>query len=75
MYTVRSNAHLIVTTDCTLSITACSKSKDADLEKYGATNIHLIAAHKILSLDYLHEIWTMASMETTLRAIDKCEHY
>jgi len=73
--TVRSNAHLIVTTDCTVSITACSKSKDTDLEKCGATKVHLIATHKFLSLDYLLEIWTMAPVEIKLRAIDGCEHY
>jgi len=33
LYAERSNAHLIVTTDCTVSINLRNKSKDAELGK------------------------------------------
>jgi len=49
LYTERSTAHLIVATGCTASISTCSKRKDGDLGKRGATELHLIAAQKFLS--------------------------
>ena len=49
LYAERSNAHLIVTTDCTVSINLRNKSKDAELGKQWTKEIHLIAAQKFLS--------------------------
>ena len=45
----RSNAHWTVATDCTVYISARSKSKDGDLGKRRASEVHLIAAQKFLS--------------------------
>ena len=39
---------LFVTTDCTVCISARSNSKDADLGKCGATELHLSSAQKLL---------------------------
>jgi len=66
--TIRCN--LTLTTDCTVFFTARSKSKDADWGKCGATNVHLTAAQKFLSLDCLYEMWIMASVVTKLHAIE-----
>jgi hypothetical protein len=49
LYTERCNAYLTVATDCTLSFTARSNSKAADLGKRGVTEVHFIAAQKFLS--------------------------
>ena len=47
LYKERSSAHLTVTTDCTASIKARSKSKD--LGKCGVTEVGLSPAQKFLS--------------------------
>jgi hypothetical protein len=49
LYTERWKAHLIVATDCSVSIIACSMSKDANFGKCWATELHSIAAQKFLS--------------------------
>jgi hypothetical protein len=49
LHTERSNAHLTVAMDCTLSFSARINSTDADLWKRRATEIHLIAAQKFMS--------------------------
>jgi len=48
LYTKRSKAHLIVATDCTVSINARSNSKNAGLGKRRATELHLRVAQKFL---------------------------
>ena len=50
LYTERSSAHLTVATHYTVSFSACSNSKLADLEKRGGTEIYLIAAETFLSV-------------------------
>ena len=57
LYTDRSKAHVTVAADCAVSFSASSKGKGAGLWKRRATEVHLIAAQKFLSLDYLHEMW------------------
>jgi hypothetical protein len=46
--TERSNAHLIVATDCIVSFSPRNENKDSDLVKRGSTVVHLIAAQKFL---------------------------
>jgi hypothetical protein len=46
--------------DCTVPFTARSNSKVADLGKCWATELHLIGAQNFLSLDWLHEMKTIA---------------
>jgi hypothetical protein len=50
LYAERSSAHLTVATHCTVSFSACSNNKLADLEKRGGTEIYLIAAETFLSV-------------------------
>jgi hypothetical protein len=76
LYTERPNAHWIVATDCIVTFSARSKSKDADLGKRGASEVHLIAAQKFLS-----EITGLSARNvdhgvcvTKLRAIDMCKY-
>ena len=47
--TERSNAHLIVHTDCIVSCSAHNECKAADLGNRGYTEVHLCAAQKFLS--------------------------
>jgi hypothetical protein len=49
LYIERSSAHLTVAMDCTVSFSARSNKKDADLWKRRAIEFHLIAAQKFLS--------------------------
>ena len=72
----RSNAHLTVATDFTVSISARSKRKDGDLGKRRGTELHLIAAQKFLSV-----VTGLSARNvdrgvcvTKLHAIDRCKH-
>jgi hypothetical protein len=72
----RINSHLILTTDCTVSINARIKRKVADLGKRRATDLHLIAAQKFLS-----EVTGLSARNvdhgvcvTKLHAIDRRKH-
>ena len=76
LYTERSNAQLTVATDCTISFSARSTNKDADLGKPRSTKIHLIAAQKFLS-----DVNGLSARNvdhgvcvTILRAIDMCKY-
>jgi len=55
---------------CTVSFTSRSKSKDAHLEKCGATELHLSAVQNFLSLDSLYEMCTMSSVVIKFYAVD-----
>jgi hypothetical protein len=72
----RYNAHLIVATDFTVSISAHSKRKNGDLGKRRATEVHLIAVQKFLS-----EVAGLSARNvdhgvcvTKFHAIDRCKH-
>jgi len=74
--TERSDAHSTVATHCTLSFSAHSNSKLADLGKRRSTEIYLSAAQKFLS-----EITGLSARNadhgvcvTKLRAIDRCKY-
>jgi len=76
LYTERSKAHVTVATDCTVSVKARSKSKDGDLLKRRATELHLIAAQKFLS-----KVTELSARNvdhgvcvTILHAIDSCKY-
>ena len=74
LYKERSNAHLTVATYCTVSISTCSNSKDANLGKLGPQNV--IAAQKFLfeatglSVRNVDRVICVAK----LHAIDKCKY-
>jgi len=76
LYTEQSNAHLILTSECTVSFSAISKNKYTDLGKCGTTEIHLSTAQKFLS-----EVTVLSARNvghnvcvTKLHAIDWCKH-
>jgi hypothetical protein len=76
LYTERCNAHLTVSTDCTLSFSTHSNNIDSDLGKRRATEVHLRATQK-----FLLEITELSARNvdhgvcvTKLRAIESCKY-
>jgi len=76
LYIERPNALLAVATDCTVSINARNNSKDTDLGKRRATELHLSTAQKFLS-----EITRLSAGNvdhgvcvTKLHGIDRCKY-
>ena len=76
LYTERSDAHLTVAKDCTVSFSARSNSKYTVLWKFSCTEVHLSAAQKFLS-----EVTEQSARNvdygvcgTKLRAIDRCKY-
>ena len=76
LYIERSNAHLAVATDCTVSINARNNSKVTDLGKCRATELLLNAAQK-----FLFEVTRLSAGNvdhgvcvTKLHGIDRCKY-
>ena len=76
LYTGRSKVHLTVATDCTVFIIARSYSKDADLGKRRAAELHLRACQKFLS-----KVTELSARNldhgvcvTQLHRIDRCKY-
>jgi len=76
LYIELSNAYLTVATDCTVSISTCSNSKETDLRKREATDLHVSAAQK-----FLFEVTGLSARNvdrvvcvTKYHAIDRCRY-
>ena len=76
LYKEWSKAHLTVATDCNLPINARNNSKNADLGKRRATELHLNAAQKFLSKVTGLSAWNVdhGVCVTKLHAMEWCKY-